>query len=120
MTVNESDNAPFFIVGSGRSGSTLLRLILASHSRICIPPETWFLVPLLDKYDSVMRSVYSAVASLNRQYRLAAVLQNLGQSMGCVHVIRRPTSTTVGQPIMMRTCLEIDVLRSVLVTRNTR
>jgi hypothetical protein len=49
MTVNEGDNAPFFIVGSGRSGSTLLRLILASHSRICIPPETWFLVPLLDK-----------------------------------------------------------------------
>jgi hypothetical protein len=33
--------APFFIVGSGRSGSTLLRMMLASHSRITIPPETW-------------------------------------------------------------------------------
>jgi hypothetical protein len=39
--------APFFIVGSGRSGSTLLRVILASHSRIAIPPETYFLLPLV-------------------------------------------------------------------------
>ncbi len=39
--------APFFIVGSGRSGTTLLRMILASHSRISIPPETYFLAPLL-------------------------------------------------------------------------
>lgn len=49
MAKKKTDDAPFFIVGSGRSGSTLLRLILSSHSRICIPPETWFLVPLLDK-----------------------------------------------------------------------
>ena len=35
--------APFFVVGAGRSGTTLLRLILAGHSRLHIPPETWFL-----------------------------------------------------------------------------
>jgi hypothetical protein len=40
------NSAPFFIIGSGRSGSTLLRLILASHSRLCIPPETWYLLRL--------------------------------------------------------------------------
>ena len=40
-------SSPFFIVGSGRSGSTLLRMILASHSRLAIPPETWYLRPLL-------------------------------------------------------------------------
>lgn len=39
--------APFFIVGAGRSGTTLLRLILAGHSRLHIPPETWFLRPLV-------------------------------------------------------------------------
>jgi hypothetical protein len=39
-------SAPFFVVGSGRSGSTLLRLILASHSRLSIPPETWYLLRL--------------------------------------------------------------------------
>lgn len=40
---------PFFIVGSGRSGSTLLRMMLASHSRLAIPPETWFLLPLVER-----------------------------------------------------------------------
>lgn len=40
---------PFFVIGSGRSGSTLLRMMLASHSRIAIPPETWFLLPLVEQ-----------------------------------------------------------------------
>jgi len=40
---------PFFIVGSGRSGSTLLRMILSSHSRIFIPPETWYILPLVEE-----------------------------------------------------------------------
>jgi len=42
--------APFFIVGSSRSGSTLLRMILTSHSRLAIPPETWYLLPLLEQF----------------------------------------------------------------------
>ena len=42
-----SSVAPFFIVGSSRSGSTLLRLMLASHSRIAIPSETWYLSALV-------------------------------------------------------------------------
>ena len=41
------NSAPFFIVGTGRSGTTLLRLILNGHSRIQIPPETWFIEPLV-------------------------------------------------------------------------
>lgn len=43
------DNTPFFIVGASRSGTTLLRLIMAGHSRIHIPPETWFLEPLVQQ-----------------------------------------------------------------------
>ena len=41
------NNAPFFIVGSGRSGTTLLRLMLTGHSRLHILPETWFIRPLV-------------------------------------------------------------------------
>lgn len=41
------DNTPFFIIGAGRSGTTLLRLILAGHSRLHIPPETRFICPLV-------------------------------------------------------------------------
>ncbi len=37
------DYLPFFIVGSGRSGNTLLRRILNNHSELYIPPETYVL-----------------------------------------------------------------------------
>jgi Sulfotransferase family len=40
-------NSRFFIVGSSRSGTTMLRLMLAGHSRLSIPPETWFLLTLV-------------------------------------------------------------------------
>ena len=43
-------DAPFFIVGSSRSGTTLLRLILCGHSRLHIPPETWFIADLVDRF----------------------------------------------------------------------
>src|ERR1700704_1580606 len=46
----ESSVAPFFIVGSSRSGSTLLRLMLACHSRISIPSETWYLTALIEAF----------------------------------------------------------------------
>ena len=42
-------DTPFFIIGSGRSGTTLLRLLLSNHSRIHIPPETWFIIPLIQE-----------------------------------------------------------------------
>ena len=56
--------APFFIVGSGRSGSTLLRLMLASHSRIAIPPETWYLTALLAEFplDRLLQEAETAAA----------------------------------------------------------
>lgn len=42
-----TENAPIFIVGSPRSGTNLLRLILCGHSRIHILPETWFIEDLV-------------------------------------------------------------------------
>ena len=41
-------NRPFFIVGSGRSGTTLLRLMLSGHSRLHVSPETWFIEQLVE------------------------------------------------------------------------
>lgn len=39
-------DAPFFIVGSARSGTTLLRLMLNAHSEVAVPPESRFITEL--------------------------------------------------------------------------
>ena len=36
----ENISRPVFIVGPGRSGTTLLRSLLSAHSRITVTPET--------------------------------------------------------------------------------
>lgn len=41
---------PLFIIGSPRSGTSLLRLVMTSHSGIVIPPECGFITWLHDKY----------------------------------------------------------------------
>ena len=38
-----------FVVGVGRSGTTLLRLMLDAHPELAIPPETHFLPDLIDR-----------------------------------------------------------------------
>jgi len=48
-------NAPFFIIGSGRSGTTLLRLMISGHPKIEIPPETWFILPLVRAFPILTR-----------------------------------------------------------------
>lgn len=46
-SASERRKCSFFIVGCGRSGTTFLRLLLCRHSRIHIPPETWFILDLV-------------------------------------------------------------------------
>lgn len=41
---------PLFVVGSSRSGTTLLRLMLTRHPRIAVPPEGEFLLPLRRRF----------------------------------------------------------------------
>src|SRR3954453_9050068 len=48
MSASIDDRAPFpFIVGVGRSGTTMLRAMLDSHPELCIPGESHFLSSLL-------------------------------------------------------------------------
>src|SRR5262249_48202412 len=39
--------APIFVVGAGRSGTTLLRLMLNEHPDVAIPSESHFIAPLI-------------------------------------------------------------------------
>ncbi|MGH8773893.1 MAG: sulfotransferase family protein [Jiangellaceae bacterium] len=47
MTVGEARAVPFpFLVGCGRSGTTLLRAMCDAHPDLAVPPESHFVVPL--------------------------------------------------------------------------
>ncbi len=55
---------PFpFIVGVGRSGTTLLRLMLDSHSRLSIPAETGFIPELLDQKTDLSKQEFIDIIS---------------------------------------------------------
>lgn len=43
-------SSPIFILGNPRSGTTLLRLMLACHPRLAVPPECGFALWLRDRY----------------------------------------------------------------------
>lgn len=65
---------PFFVVGCPRSGTTLLRFMLASHSRLWIPDETGFLPFLGVPPDRPLegrelRRAALRAAALNRDWR---------------------------------------------------
>ena len=45
---------PFFIIGTKRGGTTLLRMMVNNHPEIAIPPESHFIIPML-KNISVVR-----------------------------------------------------------------
>jgi hypothetical protein len=65
--------SPIFIVGVYRSGTTMLRYILDSHSNICCPPESDFITPL----SKVLTDTRSATGLKNMGYDNEHVLGRL-------------------------------------------
>jgi len=67
------DDSPFFIIGAGRSGTTLLRLILAGHPRLHVTPETWFILELVRELsltaELMPAQVDRAVTIMTEDYR---------------------------------------------------
>lgn len=91
--------APFFIVGSGRSGSTLLRVIMASHSRLAIAPETWFLrgltsrLPISRPLDSA--EVAAAVRMMTTHYRWPDLEIDAGELAEAANRLEQPSLAEV-------------------------
>lgn len=71
--------SPIFIIGAQRSGTSLLRRILDSHSRIAGPPESKYLLPLTEILRS--RKALMGLDSLGYDRTdVAAALAELGRS----------------------------------------
>ena len=63
------DAPPFFIVGSARSGTTLLRVILNAHPRVTVPPESRFVVELWRDQHEVDVDGFLAALAGHRQFQ---------------------------------------------------
>ncbi len=86
---------PFFVVGSPRSGTTLLRFILSSHPRIYIPPETGF-IPSLPQVAGAELSLAEVTRLLERIGRLNREWDGLVQDMPAFHkALPKPTLDNV-------------------------
>ena len=48
-------NQPFFIIGSKRGGTTLLRLMLNKHDALTVPPESHFILPLVKRFNQLLQ-----------------------------------------------------------------
>ncbi|MEO1128605.1 MAG: sulfotransferase [Planctomycetota bacterium] len=60
---------PFFIVGASRSGTTMLRLMLNAHPRLCIPPESHFLIDLHKQFGEAPFDAVAATSALRDHHR---------------------------------------------------
>jgi hypothetical protein len=65
-------SAPFFIVGSPRSGTALVRLMLDGHPRLAVPPESHFVVALAARRHRLSRRPQEAIARICDRHRFRA------------------------------------------------
>jgi hypothetical protein len=82
-TSSERTGPPFFIVGSARSGTTLLRLMLNAHPDVAVPPESRFITELWRGESEVgVKSFLNALSGHDRftawELPIEAVRQEIG------------------------------------------
>ncbi|MQA99027.1 MAG: hypothetical protein GEU78_01830 [Actinobacteria bacterium] len=63
-------DVPFFIVGSARSGTTLLRLMLNAHSRVAVPPESRFICEFWTGEADIDVTDYLTQLATHKRYQL--------------------------------------------------
>jgi hypothetical protein len=61
---SEPDFPAPFVVGVGRSGTTLLRMMLDAHPQLAMPPETHFINPLIQRSGKLRFNARTATAAI--------------------------------------------------------
>lgn len=60
----------FFVVGSARSGTTMLRLMLNAHEQVAVPPESRFVVELWTGNERVEREWFLQTLAANKRFQV--------------------------------------------------
>jgi hypothetical protein len=76
---------PIFVIGCPRSGTTLLTLMLSSHSRIAIPPETRFLLPVFREH----RAFGDLAVRSNRRLVARGIMRRKGSNFNHLGLDRK-------------------------------
>ena len=76
--------APFFIVGSARSGTTLLRLMLNAHPEVAVPPESRFITEFHGTPASKSANAFVGALSRHKMFAtwdlpITAVVAEIGE-----------------------------------------
>jgi len=102
QTDTQSATAPFFIVGAARSGTTLLRLILGHHSKICKCEEMEYVTHELLNAETVKNiDDYIHRLELDRNFRLSGYYINKRLSFKeMVRDFLHQRQATDGKPIV--------------------
>ena len=79
--------APFFIVGSARSGTTLLRLMLNAHPDVAVPPESRFITELHPGGGKVQVDTFLTALAAHKRFQtwdlpIAVVAEELRSTAG--------------------------------------
>jgi len=82
----QPNDAPFFIVGPPRSGTTLVQAMLASHPRLTIPPETELYLRLPAKPSPADITRYEGTEAFREQRTPPQLLRGVGER---AEVLRR-------------------------------
>src|SRR5688500_9572760 len=82
---------PFFIVGSARSGTSLLRLMLNAHPEVAVPSESRFVVEFWDgrdeiRVDQFLDKLASYHLFANWQLPIESVRAEIGDARECRYV----------------------------------
>lgn len=80
-----ASHPPFFIVGSPRTGTKLLRAILSSHSRVAIPKETFYFSQILKRAKHCTRG--STITDLSGFLRVVKTFKHTKQFVPIIEEI---------------------------------